>query len=32
MLHARWVSFEKCFDKNNLPKPAAVGDIHREYI
>ena len=32
MLHARGVSFEKCFDELNLTNPSAVGDIHREYI
>jgi homocysteine S-methyltransferase len=32
MLHARGVSFEKCFDELNLTNPDAVGDIHREYI
>ena len=32
MLHARGVSFEKCFDELNLTNPAAVADIHREYI
>jgi methionine synthase I (cobalamin-dependent)/5,10-methylenetetrahydrofolate reductase len=32
MLHARGVSFAKCFDELNLTNPAAVADIHREYI
>ena len=32
MLHARGVSFDKCFDELNLTNPAAVADIHREYI
>jgi homocysteine S-methyltransferase len=32
MLHSRGVSFEKCFDELNLTNPAAVADIHREYI
>ena len=32
MLHARGVSFEKCFDELNMTTPAAVGDFHREYI
>jgi methionine synthase / methylenetetrahydrofolate reductase(NADPH) len=32
MLHARGVSFEKCFDELNLTNPSAVADIHREYI
>ena len=32
MLHARGVSFAKCFDELNLTNPVAVGEIHREYI
>ncbi len=32
MLHSRGVSFEKCFDELNLNNPAAVAEIHREYI
>lgn len=32
MLHARGVSFEKCFDELNITNPAAVAEIHREYI
>jgi methionine synthase I (cobalamin-dependent)/5,10-methylenetetrahydrofolate reductase len=32
VLHARGVSFDKCFDELNLNNPAAVADIHREYI
>ena len=32
MLHTRGVSFAKCFDELNLTNPAAVADIHREYI
>jgi methionine synthase I (cobalamin-dependent)/5,10-methylenetetrahydrofolate reductase len=32
MLHARGVGFDKCFDELNLINPAAVADIHREYI
>ncbi|HET7144939.1 MAG TPA: bifunctional homocysteine S-methyltransferase/methylenetetrahydrofolate reductase [Anaerolineales bacterium] len=32
MLHARGVGFDKCFDELNLSNPAAVADIHREYI
>jgi homocysteine S-methyltransferase len=32
MLHARGVSFAKCFDELNITNPAAVADIHREYI
>ena len=32
MLHARGVSFDKCFDELNLTNPAAVADVHREYI
>jgi methionine synthase I (cobalamin-dependent)/5,10-methylenetetrahydrofolate reductase len=32
MLHARGIGFDKCFDELNLTNPAAVADIHREYI
>ena len=32
MLHARGVGFDKCFDELNLTNPAAVAQIHREYI
>lgn len=32
MLHARGMSFSTCFDELNLTNPAAVADIHREYI
>jgi methionine synthase I (cobalamin-dependent)/5,10-methylenetetrahydrofolate reductase len=32
MLHARGVNFDKCFDELNITNPAAVADIHREYI
>lgn len=32
MLHSRGVSFEKCFDELNITNPAAVAEIHREYI
>jgi len=32
MLHARGVGFDKCFDELNITDPAAVADIHREYI
>ncbi len=32
MLHARGVSFDKCFDELNLTNPVAVADVHREYI
>jgi len=32
MLHARGVGFDKCFDELNITNPAAVGEIHREYI
>jgi len=32
MLHARGVGFANCFDELNLTNPAAVADIHREYI
>jgi len=32
MLHARGVSFEKCFDELNITNPAVVAEVHREYI
>ena len=32
MLHVRGVGFDKCFDELNITNPAAVADIHREYI
>lgn len=32
MLHARGMGFDKCFDELNLTNPAAVAEIHREYI
>ncbi len=32
MLHSRGVGFDKCFDELNLNNPAAVADVHREYI
>ena len=32
MLHARGVSFERCFDELNLTRPAVVGEIHRAYL
>ncbi|HZJ24549.1 MAG TPA: bifunctional homocysteine S-methyltransferase/methylenetetrahydrofolate reductase, partial [Anaerolineales bacterium] len=32
MLHARGVGFDRCFDELNLTNPAAVAEIHREYI
>ena len=32
MLHAHGVSFDRCFDELNLTNPAAVAEIHREYI
>lgn len=32
MLHARGIGFDKCFDELNLTHPAAVADVHREYI
>ena len=32
MLHARGVGFDKCFDELNMTNPAAVAEIHREYI
>jgi len=32
MLHSRGVSFDKCFDELNITNPAAVAEVHREYI
>ncbi len=32
MLHARGVSFERCFDDLNRSDPAQVAEIHRAYI
>jgi len=32
MLHARGIGFDRCFDELNLTNPAAVAEIHREYI
>jgi homocysteine S-methyltransferase len=32
MLHARGVGFDKCFDELNITNPAAIAEIHREYI
>ncbi len=32
MLHSRGVSFDKCFDELNLTNPAAVAEVHRQYI
>jgi homocysteine S-methyltransferase len=32
MLHARGIGFDKCFDELNLTRPAAVAEVHREYI
>ncbi len=32
MLHGRGVGFDKCFDELNITNPAAVAEIHREYI
>lgn len=32
MLHARGIGFDKCFDELNITQPAAVAEIHREYI
>ena len=32
VLHTRGIGFDKCFDELNLTNPAAVADIHREYI
>ena len=32
MLHTRGVGFDKCFDELNITNPAAVAEVHREYI
>ncbi len=32
MLHSRGVGFDKCFDELNLTQPAAVTQLHREYV
>ncbi len=32
MLHTRGIGFDKCFDELNITNPAAVADVHREYI
>ena len=32
MLHARGIGFDSCFDELNLTNPAAVAEVHREYI
>ncbi len=32
LLHQRGIGFESCFDALNLSNPAAVAQIHREYI
>jgi len=32
MLHSHGIGFDKCFDELNLTNPAAVAEIHREYI
>ena len=32
MLHSRGVSFDKCFDELNLTNPAAVAQLHHEYV
>ena len=32
MLHSHGVGFDKCFDELNLSEPAAVAQIHREYV
>src|SRR5512134_3818540 len=32
MLHSRGVGFDQCFDELNLTSPAAVAEVHREYI
>ena len=32
ILHARGIGFDSCFDELNLTNPAAVAEVHREYI
>jgi len=32
MLHSHGIGFDKCFDELNITNPAAVAEIHREYI
>ncbi|MBU0511065.1 MAG: homocysteine S-methyltransferase family protein, partial [Chloroflexi bacterium] len=32
VLHGRGVGFDQCFDELNLTNPAAVAEVHREYI
>ena len=32
LLHERGVDIDECFDELNLVNPAAVGEIHRDYI
>ncbi len=32
VLHARGVSFDRCFDELNLTEPASVAEVHRAYI
>jgi methionine synthase I (cobalamin-dependent)/5,10-methylenetetrahydrofolate reductase len=32
MLHGRGTSFQKCFDELNLTNPAAVAQVHRDYV
>jgi homocysteine S-methyltransferase len=32
LLHERGVDIDECFDELNLQDPAAVGEIHRDYI
>jgi homocysteine S-methyltransferase len=32
VLHGRGIGFDQCFDELNLTNPAAVAEVHREYI
>ena len=32
VLHGRGIGFDRCFDELNLTNPAAVAEVHREYI
>jgi methionine synthase I (cobalamin-dependent)/5,10-methylenetetrahydrofolate reductase len=32
MLHSRGVGFDKCFDELNISNPAAVAEVHRDYV
>jgi len=32
LIHARGVSFERCFDELNLTDPELILQIHRDYI